>query len=171
MPRIEPIDPRQASPEVQEAIRVHLAQGYRLTNEKLTLLHNVTAFEALEGQSYAVDRELQRLVGKRAADLFEYAISVENDCIVCTTYFARLLRSMGITDLEHFAFTEEEELMIAYGRALARSPKAIPEELFRRLRERFDPETLVVLTTMGVFMIANNVFNDALQVEPEGGQP
>jgi len=26
----------------------------------------------------------------------------------------------------------------------------------------------VVATAMGVFMIANNVFNDALQVEPEG---
>ena len=167
MPRISVIDPANSSPEVKEAIAKHLSQGYRLTNEKLTLLHNVTAFEALEAQSYAVDRELQRLVGKRAADFFEYAISVENDCIVCTTYFGKLLRSMEIEDFEHFAFTPEEELMIEYGRAIVKNPKRIPEELFERLHAVFNEETIVVMTTMAVFMIANNVFNDALQVEPE----
>ena len=167
MPRISVIDPANSSPEVKEAIAKHLSQGYRLTNEKLTLVHNVTAFEALEAQSYAVDRELQRLVGKRAADFFEYAISVENDCIVCTTYFGKLLRSVGIEDFDHFAFTPEEELMIEYGRAIAKNPKQIPDELFERLHAVFDEETIVVMTTMAVFMIANNVFNDALQVAPE----
>ena len=167
MPRIAPVNLTDLPPEAQAAVDEHLRQGYRLTNEKLTLLHNVSAFEALEAQSYAVDRELQRLVGKRAADFFEYAISVENDCIVCTTYFGKLLRSMGIEDFEHFAFTPEEELMIEYGRAIAKNPKQIPDALFERLRAAFDEETLVVMTTMAVFMIANNVFNDALQVEPE----
>ncbi len=167
MPRINPLNLQTAPKQVHDAVESHLSQGYRLTNEKLTLLRNVTAFEALEVQSYAVDRELQRLVGKRAADFFEYAISVENDCIVCTTYFGKLLRSMGITDFEHFAFTPEEELMIEYGRAIVKNPKRIPDELFDRLRARFDEETIVVMTTMAVFMIANNVFNDALQVEPE----
>ncbi|MBQ2461153.1 MAG: hypothetical protein II504_01815, partial [Clostridia bacterium] len=98
MPRIAPVNLTDLPPEAQAAVDEHLRQGYRLTNEKLILLHNATAFEALEAQSYAVDRELQRLVGKRAADLFEYAISVQNDCIVCTTYFGKLLRNMGITD-------------------------------------------------------------------------
>ena len=167
MPRINPLNLQTASQDVHNAVRSHLSQGYRLTNEKLTLLHNVTAFEALEGQSYAVDRELQRLVGKRAADFFEYAISVENDCIVCTTYFGKILRSMGIDDFEHFAFTPEEELMIEYGRAIAKDPKRIPDKLFERLRAVFDEETIVVMTTMAVFRIANNVFNDALQIEPE----
>ncbi len=167
MPRIAPVNLTDLPPEAQAAVDEHLRQGYRLTNEKLTLLHNATAFEALEAQSYAVDRELQRLVGKRAADFFEYAISVENDCIVCTTYFGKLLRSMGIEDFEGFAFTPEEELMIEYGRAIAKNPKQIPDALFERLRAAFDEETLVVMTTMAVFMIANNVFNDALQVEPE----
>lgn len=167
MPRIAPVNLTDLSPEAKAAVDEHLRQGYRLTNEKLTLLHNVSAFEALGAQSYAVDRELQRLVGKRAADFFEYAISVENDCIVCTTYFRKLLRSMGIENFEDFAFTPEEELMIEYGRAIAKNPKRIPDELFERLRAIFDEETIVVMTTMAVFMIANNVFNDALQVEPE----
>ena len=58
MPRIAPVNPSEASPEAKAAIEAHLSQGYRLTNEKKTLLYNAAAFEALEGQSYAVDREL-----------------------------------------------------------------------------------------------------------------
>ena len=168
MPRIAKIDLETASTEVRSAIDAHLAQGYRLTNEKLTLLHNVTAFNALEAQSYALDRELQRLVGKRAADFFEYAISLQNECLVCSRYFACLLRDNGITDFEHFAFTDAEQLLIEYGRALAKDPKHIPEDLFDRLRAAFSQETLVVATAMGVFMLANNVCNDALPVAPEG---
>ena len=167
MPRISKIDLNNASPEVREAVDAHLSEGYRLTNEKLTLLHNVTAFNALEAQSYALDRELQRFVGKRAADFFEYAISLENDCLVCSRYFGKLLRQNGIEDFEHFAFTDEEQLLIDYGRAMARDPKHIPDALFDQLRSTFSEETIVVATAMGVFMIANNVFNDALQVEPE----
>ena len=167
MPRIDKIDPKTASPEVCDAINAHLEQGYRITNEKLTLLHNVASFEALEVQSYAVDRELQRLVGKRAADFFEYAISLENDCLVCSAYFTNLLKKNGIDDFDSFDFTDDERLLIEYGRALANDPKSISDELFARLKGRFSDETIVVLTTMGVFMIANNVFNDALQVEPE----
>lgn len=170
MPRISKINPETASSEVRAAIDAHLADGYRMTNEKLTLLHNVTAFHALEVQSYALDRELQRLVGKRAADFFEYAISLENDCVVCSAYFANLLRKNGITDFNSFDFTEEEQLLIAYARAMVNDPKHVPDALFERLQSTFSEETLVVLTTMGVFMIANNVFNDVLGVEPEAIQ-
>ncbi|MBR1708995.1 MAG: hypothetical protein IJ719_09235 [Clostridia bacterium] len=167
MARISMIDPETASPAVKEAVKKHLADGYRITNEKRTLLHNVPSFEALEVQSYAVDRELQRLVGERAANFFEYAISIENECIVCTTYFAKLLRSMGITDFDSFDFTEEEKLMIEYGRIIAKDPKQVSDELFARLRSTFSEEAIVVMTTMAVFMVANNYFNDALRVEPE----
>ena len=167
MARISKIDLEKASPDVKKAVEEHVSQGYRVTNEKLTLLHNVPCFEALEVQSYAVDRELSRLVGQRAADFFEYAISLENDCLVCSTYFGKLLRKYGITDFDAFAFTEDEELLIAYGRAIAKNPKHVPDELFRKLLARFGEETVVVLTTMGVFMIANNYFNDILQVEAE----
>ncbi|MBQ7485922.1 MAG: hypothetical protein IJT77_00315 [Clostridia bacterium] len=167
MARISMINPETAGEDVRQALDAHVAAGYRVTNEKRTLLHNIPCFEALEVQSYAVDRELQRLVGKRAADFFEYAISLENDCLVCSTYFGKLLRQNGITDFEHFDFTEDEKLLIEFGRAIARNPKGVSDELFERLRARFDEETIVVLTTMGVFMIANNYFNDILQVEPE----
>lgn len=167
MSRISKIDLNEASDEVRQAVACHLAQGYRITNEKLTLLHNVTAFHALEVQSYAVDRVLARMIGKRAADLFEYAISVENDCLVCSTYFARLLRQYGIDDPGAAALTEQEKLLMRFGRAIAVNPKGVDDCLFSALRDSFTEEEIVVITTMGVLIMANNAFNDILRVEPE----
>ena len=166
MPRISEINPDLASGKIKEIIDRHIAQGHALTGEKRTLLHNAEAFEALESSSYALDDELQRLIGKRAADFFEYAISIENDCIVCTTYFGNLLRRNGI-DFETFEFTPKEQVLIEYGRAIAKDPKAVPDELFARLKAEFSEEEIVVITTMGVLMIANNYLNDILEVAPD----
>lgn len=166
MQRIPRIDPETAPNEVKSAIETHIAQGHRITNEKLTLLHNVTAFNSLEVASYAIDDELQRLIGKRDADFFEYAISLENDCAVCSVYFKKLLDKNGI-DFETFEFTNRENLLIEYGRAIAKNPKNVSDELFSRLKAEFTDEEIVVITTMGVFMVANNYFNDIIKVEPE----
>ena len=166
MPRITKIDLETAPQAVKAAVEAHLAKGHRITNEKRTLLHNVPAFLALEESSYMLDAELQRLIGKRAADFYEYAISVQNECFVCTAYFANLLKSNGI-DFATFDFTQEERLLIEYGQAIARDPKGVPDELFARMKAAFSEEALVVITAMGVLMIANNYFNDILRVEPE----
>lgn len=163
---ISEIDPNTAPQVIRDIIEEHVASGHRMTGEKRTLLHNPVAFHTLETGSYALDDELQRLIGKRAADFFEYAISVENDCIVCTTYFGNLLKRNNI-DFETFAFTPKEELMIEYGRAIARDRKNIPGDLFARLKSIFTEEEIVVITTMGVMMVANNYFNDILDVKPD----
>ena len=55
-----------------------------------------------------------RLIGKRAADFYEYAISQKNGCLVCSIYFQNLLKKNGI-DFENFAFTPKEEILIEYG--------------------------------------------------------
>ena len=78
MSYISKIDPETAGEKEKEVIRNHLAQGYRLTNEKLTLLHNAEAFKAIEDSSYTLDRELQRLIGKRAGDFFDAVLISES---------------------------------------------------------------------------------------------
>ena len=167
MARISLIDLDHANEEVKKVVADHVADGYRITNEKLTLLHHIPSFEALELESYKLDRELQKIVGKRAADFYEYAISLQNDCLVCSTYFTKLLQKNGIDDFDSFDFTEEERLLIADARAIASDPKNVPDELFEQLKERYTEAEIVVITTMGIFMIANNYFNDILQVESE----
>ena len=163
MSYISKIDPETAGEKEKEVIRDHLAQGYRLTNEKLTLLHNAEAFKAIEDSSYTLDRELQRLIGKRAGDFFEYAISEENDCLVCSTYFRKLLKDNGI-DFDNFQFTKKEELLIFWPRSCKRSEKH-SDEIYTELKEEFTEEEIVVITAMGVLMVANNYFNDILKIE------
>ncbi len=160
------IDIDNASAKVKEAVNKHLADGHTITNEKRTLLHNVPAFWALEGKSYEMSAELKKFISPRAANLFEYAISVENDCLVCTTYYKKWMESIGI-DINNVDYTPEEELVIEYAQAIVRDRKNIPEDLFNRLKEKIGEEGLVVLTTMGMFMIANNYFNDILHVKSE----
>lgn len=166
MSRISEINPEQAPEEIKKIIAEHVAGGHALTAEKRTLLHNAAAFNAVEAGSYALDDELARLIGKRAADFYEYAISQSNGCLVCSIYFRNLLKKNGI-DFDNFAFTPEEEILIDYGRAIAQDPKHVPEELFTRLKEHFNEEQIVVITAMGVMMIANNYFNDILDVTPD----
>lgn len=166
MSRITEIDIEKASDEVKNTVAAHLAAGHRITSEKRTLLHNVPAFLALEESSYTLDDELQRLIGKRAADFYEYAISVQNECFVCTAYFTNLLKKNNI-DFDTFDFTDRERLLIEYGQTIAKNPKNVSDELFERMKKEFTEEEIVVITTMGVLMIANNYFNDILQVDPE----
>jgi hypothetical protein len=111
MPRISEIDPAHAPKAIQKIIADHVSDGHALTAEKRTLLHNAAAFNAVEAGSYVLDDELQRLIGKRAADFYEYAISQKNGCLVCSIYFQNLLKKNGI-DFEHFAFTPKEEILI-----------------------------------------------------------
>ena len=147
MPRISEINPETAPEAIQKIIADHLADGHALTAEKRTLLHNAAAFNAVEAGSYALDDELQRLIGKRAADFYEYAISQKNGCLVCSIYFQNLLKKNGID--------------------FAEDPKHVPEELFAKLKANFTEEEIVVITAMGVMMIANNYFNDILDVTPD----
>ena len=160
------IDIDNASQEVKDAINRHVAEGHSITNEKRTLLHNIPSFWALEGKSYELSAELKKFISPRAANLFEYAISVENDCLVCTTYYKKYMESIGVA-INNLDYTEEEELVIEYAQAIVRDRKNIPLDLFDRIKARIGEEGLVVLTTMGMFMIANNYFNDILHVRSE----
>ena len=55
--------------------------------------------------------------------------------------------------------------LISFGRALAKDPKNIPDEIYTELKEEFTEEEIVVITAMGVLMVANNYFNDILKIE------
>ena len=166
MPRISEVDLATAPAAIQKIAADHVAEGHFITAEKRTLLHNAAAFNAVEAGSYALDDELSRLIGKRTAGFYEYAISQANECLVCSVYFRNQLKKLGI-DFDTFAFTPEEEVLIEFGHAIAKDPKHVPEELFTKLKTYFNEEQIVVITAMGVMMIANNYFNDILDVTPD----
>ncbi len=94
MPRITPLDEGSAPPPAQELAAAHVGTGSRMTNMKWTLAHAPTALAALL-QWYPLHDEVVPFLGERRTVLFCHAISTERDCLICSTYFRRLLIDAG----------------------------------------------------------------------------
>jgi alkylhydroperoxidase family enzyme len=161
MSRIAPLDVAALPPEARRAHDEHLEVA-RITNMKRTLLHSVPAFDALMTW-YPLRDTVRPFLGERLTTLFAHAISAETDCLICSTFFRRLLIDSG-EDPDQLALDEREATVVAFGRRLAVTPYAVPEELYARLAALFTAEQLVALTAFGALMVATNVFNNALDV-------
>ena len=100
----------------QTAARDHQLETYggHFTNLKATLLSHVPSFDAYM-QWYVLRDELAPFIGERAVSLFSYAISDENDCLVSSAYFRRILIDNG-EDPDSPQVTEVEQLLIDWGR-------------------------------------------------------
>lgn len=163
MAYISQITYENASDEVKKMIDEHIKEHGKITNMKLTLLHSVPAFHALM-EWFPLEKELEEFLGERAVNFFCYAISEENDCLLCSVYFHKILKDLNI-DFKTFAFTEEEDLLIRYGRAIVKDANHVPEDIFDELKKHWNEEQIVVITAFATIMIATNLINKTLQVE------
>lgn len=130
--------------------------GGRITNMKATLLSHVPSFDAYM-QWYTLRDALVPFIGERAVSLFSYAISDENDCLICSVFFRKILIDNG-EDPDHPNVTEAEQLLIDFGRAIARTPSAIEPEFYARLESTFNPQLRVLLVAFAGQMVATNLF-------------
>ena len=163
MPRVQPIDYATSPPEVRAAHDSVLAEHGRVTNMKRTLMRALPAFSALD-QWYPLHDAVEPFLGERLTSLYTHAISSETDCLICSTFFRRLLIDAG-EDPDAFTMDERERVVIEYGRALAQQGARVPDELYRQLAALFSEEQVVALTAFGAMMVATNVFNNALEVD------
>jgi alkylhydroperoxidase family enzyme len=130
---------------------------------KRTLAHSPAALHALM-QWYALRDEVVPFLGERLTTLFAHAVSNQTDCLICSTFFRRLLAQAG-EDPDQVRMDDRDKMVVDYGRQLARDPNQVSDELFSRLAALFRPEQVVALTAFGGLMIATNVFNNALRVD------
>jgi alkylhydroperoxidase family enzyme len=163
MPRIAPLDSEAAPPEVRAAADAHVRNHARMTNMKRTLLHSLPAFNALM-EWYPLRDTVQPFLGERLTTLFAHAISAETDCLICSTFFRRMLIQTG-ENPDRLKLDERETAVVEFGRALAVSPFKVPEEVYQRLELHFGTAQIVALTAFGALMVATNVLNNALDVE------
>jgi len=163
MPRIEQIDYDTAPPATRRAHDDHVQHVARMTNMKRTLAHNGTALHALM-EWYPLRDEVRTFLGERLTDLFAHAVSAENDCLICSTFFRRILIERG-EDPENLRLDERDVVVLEYGRRLATGGHDVSDALFNRLRSWFAPAQIVTLTAFGSIMLATNVLNNALQVD------
>ena len=163
MPRVPQISYDSAPPEVREAHDDHIRRHARITNMKRTLLNSLPAFHALM-EWYPLRDTVQPFLGPRLTVLFALAISAETDCLICSTFFRRILIDEG-EDPDRLALDERERAVVEYGRRLAVSPFRVPDEVYGRVAAHFDDAKMTALTAFGAIMVATNVFNNALEVE------
>jgi len=166
MARIEPVDESSAPPESRELAAAHAATGGRMTNMKWTLAHSPVALDALL-QWYPLYDQVVPVLGERRAWLYCHAISTQSDCLICSTFFRRLIIDAG-EDPAALQLDEFDELIVDLGRRLADDPHSVDDALHARLAERLDTQQIVTLIAFGAIMLATNVFNDALGVELDG---
>jgi alkylhydroperoxidase family enzyme len=151
MARIPPLDYDDAPPDARAAHDQHQRDVGRITNMKRTLLHSVPAFHALM-EWYPLRDTVRPFLGERLTHLFAHAVSTENDCLICSTFFRRLLVESG-EDPDALVLSDTDR---------------ISNELYAALERLYSPEQIVALTAFGAIMLATNVFNNALRVDLDG---
>jgi alkylhydroperoxidase family enzyme len=161
--RIPPLQDDEADPAGRAALEGILAAHGRVTNMKRTLARSPVALHALMTW-YDLRQEVVPFLGERPTTLFAHAISAGTDCLVCSTFFRRLLIDSG-EDPEALKLDDWEQTIVDYGRQLAKDPHGVSDELFARLAARLRPEEIVALTAFGGLMVATNLFNNALRVD------
>ena len=163
MPRVPPLDIDAAPPEARAAADSHVRNHARMTNMKRTLLNSLPAFRALM-EWYPLRDTVQPFLGERLTTLFAHAISAETDCLICSTFFRRMLIQTG-DNPDRLKLDERETVVLAFGRALGVSPFKVPAELYAKLETYFNGAQIVALTAFGAMMVATNVINNALDIE------
>jgi hypothetical protein len=162
MPRIPPIAQEDAPETSQEIAAAHLASGSRMTNMKWTAAHSPPALKMLL-EWYPLHDRVAEFLGERRTQIFCHAISAQNDCLICSTFFRRLLVDAG-EDPDNLQLDDLDELVVELGRQLAVDPHGVSDDLYARVAAHLTDEQVVELIAFGAIMVATNVFNDALQV-------
>jgi alkylhydroperoxidase family enzyme len=166
MARIPPLDYADAPPEARTAHDHHQGNVGRITNMKRTLLRSVPAFHALM-EWYPLRDTVRPFLGERLTNLFAHAVSTETDCLICSTFFRRLLIESG-EDPNTLQLSERERVVVDFGRQLGKDAHGVTDAMYAELARLFAPHQIVALTAFGAIMLATNVFNNALRVDLDG---
>ncbi|MFC4597638.1 carboxymuconolactone decarboxylase family protein [Cohnella hongkongensis] len=160
---IEPIVYENASPEARAEYERQYRINGTVTNAKKTLLRHLPSYHAYEEWN-RLKEELLQFISHRAFIVFCYAISLEGESLLNSTYYRKALTDRG-ENPDELLLDDEEQALERYGRQLANKPNDVPDALFAHLGQYYSPEQLVALTAFAGQMIATNVFNSALRVE------
>ena len=163
MPYVPMTEYETASEEVRREYDDQIRKHGRITNMKRTLLHNVPSFKAYM-EWYTLYDELKPVLGERALNLLSYAISANNDCLICGSFFKKILNENG-EDTEDLKLNETEELLYTLGTCVALDPHNVPDYVYDGLKERFSDEVIVTIIAFAGIMYATNLFNTVAKVD------
>jgi hypothetical protein len=164
MARITPVAEAGLSPSVKEAFEKHV-QRYqaRITNMKATLGHSLLAFEVYM-QWYPLYQETEKILGKRLAYLYAYAISQAADCPLCSTFFRKIIIDAGEKP-ENIVLTPSQRSVLDFGGSIARYRGNIADHVYNAVAGSYTGAEMVVLIAFAGQMIATNIFNNVIETD------
>ena len=151
-----------APSEVRAQFDYQIAKNGRITNMKRTLLNDLPSYETYM-KWYDLFDAIEPFTGRRPLDLFCYAISQGNSCLVCSTFFRQILIDSG-DDPDNPQLSEIEELLMDFGHAIVLDPNNIPSTIYEGLKEHFSETQIVQLIAFAGIMYATNLFNMVAKV-------
>lgn len=174
MARIEA--PEKPSPLTRVVWRIARRQtGGKLAEPVALMAHSPLLMNAYGGFEMAFERSKRAPRNLKA--LAELKASALCGCEWCMDFGSWLARNkMGITEeqlreLPNFrdsdAFDEDEKLVLEYAEGISRTPVEVPDEVFDRLRERFDEAQIVELTWAAAIENLRARFNWALGIDSQ----
>ena len=159
-----PMTEYENSPEeVRREYDDQIAKHGRITNMKRTLLHDPKSFHAYM-EWYTLYDELRPVLGDRALQLLSYAISSNNDCLICGSFFKKILVENG-EDTADLKLNEVEELLYTLGTCVALDPHNVPDYVYDGLKAHFSDRVIVTIIAFAGIMYATNLFNTVAKVE------
>jgi alkylhydroperoxidase family enzyme len=161
MSRLIPLDLAVAGANARAAADAHTKVA-SLTNMKRTLLHSVPAFDALMTW-YTLRDAVQPVISERGVLIYCSAISEKADCLICSTFFRRLLIDRS-EDPSALQLSDDEEALASFGRQLATPPHTVDDATYAQVTSDLSDTQIVALTSFGAIMLATNVFNNVLGV-------
>jgi AhpD family alkylhydroperoxidase len=149
--------------------------GGKLPEPVALMAHSPLLMDAYGGLEMAFERS--KRAPRRLMLLAELKASALAGCEWCMDFGSWLARAQaGITEeqlrelprfRESDAFDEDEKLVLEYAEGISRTPVEVPDEVFDRLRERFDEGQIVELTWAAAIENLRARFNWALGIDSQ----
>ena len=164
MARILPVPTSEITASLKEAFNKHITEYQAgITNMKSTLGHSLLSFEVYM-QWYPLYQEVEKILGKRLAYLYAYAISQAADCPLCSTFFRKIIIDAGETP-EKIEVNPAQRSILDFGGSIARYHGNIANHVYNAVGEHYSKEQMVVLIAFAGQMVATNVFNNVIETE------
>ena len=159
-----PMTEYENSPEdIKAEYDDQIAKHGRITNMKRTLLQDKLSFKVYMEWYTLYDELISYGLTDRELTVFSYAISTGNDCLICGTFFKKIIVDKG-EDPANLILSDSEKLLVDFGTQITNNPHNISQEIYDKLREKYDDKTLTALIAFAGIMYATNLFNTVAKV-------
>jgi AhpD family alkylhydroperoxidase len=147
----------------------HVVGPFQVSAHNPAILTGYTLYELMLERADSIDTALENLAAQRAATM--------TGCPFCIDIGESHLTQLGLTPQQlrdvpvwrdSDAYSADQRLVLEYAEAVSATPVEVSEELFDRLRARFDEAAIVELTAAIAFENYRGRFNHAVGLESEG---